>query len=84
MKYTLYKKIRVTIILQLSQRYGKLPLPQLKHGNYPVIAIYGQQYFLLFEAPYLQWKRTLQPISILGWIVKSDALIVISTLKVLA
>ena len=33
-------KSAVTRILQLSQHNGKLPLPWLKQGNYPVIPIY--------------------------------------------
>ena len=37
----LYKTIRGTRIIQLSQRNGKLPLPQQKQGNYPVITIYA-------------------------------------------
>ena len=33
-------KLGVTIIPQLSQRNGELPLKQRKQGNYPVIPIY--------------------------------------------
>ena len=40
--YVIQKKLRVTRILQFSQRNGKLPLQQLKQGNYPVIPIYAQ------------------------------------------
>ena len=35
------KKSGVRKILQFSQRNVKLPLPQQKQGNYPVINIYG-------------------------------------------
>ena len=35
------KKSGVTRILQLSQYNGRLPLPQRKQGNYPLITIYG-------------------------------------------
>ena len=34
------KKLGVTIIIQFYQRNGKLPLPWLKQGYYPVIPIY--------------------------------------------
>ena len=37
------KKLEVTLIIQLSQRNGKLPLPQWKQSNFPVIHIYGAQ-----------------------------------------
>ena len=33
----LYEKIGATRIFQLSQRNGKLPLPQLKQDNHPLI-----------------------------------------------
>ena len=40
--FTCYtKKSGVTRVLQLSQRNGKLPLPQWKEINYPVIPVYG-------------------------------------------
>ena len=35
----LYEKSGVRIIIQLSQNDDKLPLPQLKQDNYPVIPI---------------------------------------------
>ena len=38
--YMLYEKLGVSIILQFSQRNGKLPLTQWKQGNYPLITIY--------------------------------------------
>ena len=37
----LCKKLGLKIIIQLSQHDGKLPLPQWKQGNYPVISIYA-------------------------------------------
>ena len=39
------KKLVVTRIIQFSQRNGKLPSPQWKQGNYPVIPIYAKHYW---------------------------------------
>ena len=39
--YMLYKKLGVTRIIQFSQRNGKLSLPRIKQGYYPVIPIYA-------------------------------------------
>ena len=48
-KYAYYcicylKKLGVTIILQFSQRNGKLTLPWKRQVNHPVITIYGSGY----------------------------------------
>ena len=44
----------------------------------------GWKYFLLFEAHQLQRKEPWYPISILGWIVKSEAMLTLYNIKVLA
>ena len=41
------------------------------------------QYFIFLEATQIQRKEPLHPISILGWIVKSESPLALSTLKVL-
>ena len=40
-------KLGVKIIIQLSQGNGKLPLPQLKYGTYPLIPIYEYSSWVL-------------------------------------
>ena len=51
---------------------------------HPCIGVGGQKYLLFIKAPQIQCKEPWHDISILGWIVKSESPIELSTLKVYA
>ena len=50
---------------------------------YPCVGGSAHRYLILLEYPQIQGKEPCHPIYILGWILKSEAMLVIYTLKVL-